>query len=334
MFRVLFPIFPKVLTTGVSGPCEMFQAAESLKHVGGRLLNNWQPLELLRVSPNKTPVKTTGGIQIVPDSTLVEAPPADLVILAPIWGNPMPTVRREVQLRQWLREQYEQGATLIATGTSVCLLAEEGLLDHQPATTHWYFFDRFKALYPQVDLNTQQFITYSNRLYCAGSINALSDLILYLIEQRYGEDITRVVERHFSHEVNRSYEKPFFLQGGNQHHDEDIIRAQEWVNQHWQEEVTLQAWGEAIDMSVRTLSRRFKLATGITPLNYLNELRMGKARELLRDTNIPVTDIAALVGFRDSTYFSRLFRTNNDISPVEYRKMVRSKTFFVQNQDD
>lgn len=330
MFRIAIPLYPKALVTGISGPMEMFHAAENLAVARHRSL---EPVAMTTVSENGASVECTGGLRIEPHTNLEQAGQQDLIVLAPIWGNPMTTVRQSQPLQDWLVQQHRGGATLIATGTTVCLLAETGLLDNKTATTHWYFFERFRRLYPQVELNTHQFVTFSDNIYCAGSINALSDLILYLIDQRYGSEISRVVEQHFSHEINRTYEKPFFLQGGNQHHDEEIVRAQEWINQHWAEDVSLQRWCDAIDLSIRTMNRRFREATGVTPIRYLQDLRISKARELLRDTNLPVAEVAEMSGYRDQAYFARLFRQRTDMSPHEYRKMVRGKTFFVVPQE-
>ncbi len=331
MFEIVFPLFQSALLTGISGPCEMLQAAESLRRTQHGRHPAGDKLRLVRAAASYQPVTLTGGIQVMPDALFSHwdgqpRGPA-WIILPPVWGNPLPAVKREQAMIQWLQHAYRQGTLLIATGTSVCFLAQAGLLENTPVTTHWYFFDRFRQIYPDLELNTHQFITYGNNIYCAGSINALSDLILYLIEQRYGEAITRIVERHFSHELKRHYEKPFFVKGGNQHHDEDIIRAQEWCHQHWQTRFTVADWAHSAAMAERTFSRRFRQATGLSPLQYLQQLRIQQAMELLKDTNLPVNQIAGLCGFDDANYFNRLFSKRNAMTPGQYREMVRAKIF-------
>lgn len=332
MFEVMFPLFPRALMTGISGPCEMLQAAESLRRTRHSPKTLLEPLCLVRIATSKHPVTLTGGIQIHPELTYSETmksgrmPPA-WVILPPVWGNPFPAIKQEPALLNWLKWAHESGSLLIATGTSVCFLAEANLLNDIPVTTHWYFFDRFRRLYPELDLNPHPFLTYGNHIYCAGSINALSDLILYLIEQHYGEAITRIVERHFSHELKRHYDKPFFVRGGTAHHDEDIVRAQEWCHQHWQEDFSLETWASAIPMTVRTFIRRFRAASGLSPNQYVLQLRVQQAMALLKDTNLPIHQLAELCGFHDANYFSRQFRLRTDLSPSKYRQMVRAKPF-------
>jgi transcriptional regulator GlxA family with amidase domain len=86
----------------------------------------------------------------------------------------------------WLKKCWQQGSTLIGVGTGVCFLAESGLLDNHSATTHWHYVEQFKRDYPKVDLKPDFFITQSDRIYCAASLNALADIIVHIIEQTYG----------------------------------------------------------------------------------------------------------------------------------------------------
>lgn len=316
-----------MLVTGVSGPIEMWHAAENLSRSRRKDI---QPITITTVSDHTGPVSGMGGLSLYSEMDYSNSPTGDLVVLAPMWGNPRSCVRKNEALRNWLVDQYKRGAKIIATGTSACFLADQGLLDNLSATTHWYYFEQFRRFYPNVDLNTHQFITHADGLYCAGSINALSDLVLYLIRQRYGDDISRVVEQHFSHEINRTFEKPFFTKGSHQHHDEEIIEAQEWALKYWDQPITQKSWSDQIKMPERTFSRRFKLATGMTPLSWITEIKMEKARELLRATNLPLDEIADAVGFNDTAYFSNKFSKVSGLTPQKYRLMVRDKLFAAQ----
>lgn len=327
MYRIYFPLSEQMLVTGISGPTEMWHAAENLTRSQKK---DVVPLEITTIAEQIGPVSCVGGLSVYAEQSFEQTDVADLIVLAPLWGNPRLRVRKSEAMRTWLLDQYHQGAKIIATGTSVCFLAEQGMLDDQPATTHWYYFDLFKKFYPKVLLNQHQFITYADGLYCAGSINALTDLVLYLIRDRYGDDISRVVEQHFAHEINRTFEKPFFTKGSHQHHDEDIIAAQEWAMKNWNKPITQADWSQQVGMSERTLSRRFKLATGMTPLHWVREIKMEKARELLRSTNLPAEEIADATGYNDASYFSRIFSQVTGVTPQKYRIMVRDKLFSAQ----
>ncbi|WP_199609739.1 GlxA family transcriptional regulator [Flocculibacter collagenilyticus] len=331
MLTIAFPLFEQMLVTGVSGPTEMWQAAEDLARSHRQSID---PSNICTFSQQQGLVKGHGGIKLYADHAYHDDVQCDLIVVAPMWGNPRVGVKRNPELREWLSKQYSGGARIVATGTSVCFLAELGLLNGLVATTHWYYFEHFKRFYPNVELNTHQFITHAKGLYCAGSINSLSDLVLYLIRERYGQHIAGIVERHFSHEINRIFEQPYFTKGGLQHHDEEIIAAQEWAMSCWNEDFSQKRWSEQVGMSERTFSRRFKQSTGMTPLNWLREVKMQKARELLRATNLTIEAIAEHTGFLDAAYFSRLFKKLVSISPKQYRKMVRDKLFIAQQEYD
>lgn len=328
MYKIYMPLFEQMLTTGVSGPIEMWQAAENLARSSR---SAFEEVKFRTIAPNVGVVKTFGGLGLYADHAFNESDKCNMVILAPMWGNPRLGVRRNKAMGEWLVQRYNSGATIVAVGTSVCFLAEHGLLDSLPATTHWYYFDMFKKFYPNVQLNTHQFITFADGIYTAGSINALSDLILYFIRENYDESIATVIEQHFSHEINRTFDQPFFTKGGHQHHDENIIAAQEWAMRNWNAQFSQKHWSEQIGMSERTFTRRFKQVIGMTPLEWLREIKMEKARELLRATNLPIDSIAENVGYADAAYFSRMFTKLVSITPLEYRKMVRDKVFSAQS---
>lgn len=317
-------VYPSALITGVSIVMEMFHAAMSINHVQTKLKPDSR-LWVLNTSSEQ--VSGVGGLQIMTDCHIDDAPILESIFVPPIWGNPMSVVNREQRLINWLANQHKLGATLVATGSSACLLASAGLLDGKPATTHWYHFERFAQLYPKVELKTQQFITFDEGIYTAGSINALSDLVLHMIEQEYGKNVSRVVERHFSHEVNRTFERPFFMVGATSHHDEDIVTVQEWIMANWHQNPSLTDMAKQVGMSLRTFTRRFRQSVGETPLNYLQEVKVSKCQELLRDTNLSVSEVAEQAGYKDLGYFSRLFKKATGVTPVQYRRMVRGKSF-------
>ncbi len=325
MENIGFLIYPGALTTGVSIGLEMLSAAQSIFHAQTRA----KPAQRfwLLGSQGQDSSEAIGGLKIQTDCEFSEAPYLDLIFVPPIWGNPMSVVLREQALQLWLNQQHKKGSVLVATGSSVSLLANTGLLDGLPATTHWFFFEKFKKHFPKVNLKTQQFITYSDRIYTAGSINALSDLVLYMIEQKFGEGVAQIVEQHFSHEVSRTFEKPFFMVGSDAHHDEEIVLAQEWIALHWSDNPSLEQMANIAGLSLRTFTRRFKSAVGKTPLNYLQDVKISRSQELLRETNLSVTEVSDRAGYKDVSYFSKLFKNFTGVTPNQYRTMVRGKTF-------
>lgn len=321
--KLAFVISPQSLLTGIALPVEMFYAASRYR-VQRRSVT---PLSIQLVSETLQPQRAIGGLNVQADHTYAQADNADLVFVPPMWGTPWPAISQATALQNWLGEQYQQGARLAATGTGVGHLAQAGLLDGRVATTHWYYLDRFRHRYPKVKFEGHHFVTHEDGLYCAGSINAQTDLVLFLIEQTFGEDALALVERQFMHELKRTFSTPYFEPGGAVHHDEGISLVQAWVRQHMTEDITLAALAALVDQSPRNFSRRFQAATGESPMAYVLRLRLDSARELLRDTNLTVAEVGEASGFHTAAYFGRVFRERLSMTPGEYRKMVRAKLF-------
>jgi len=323
----LFICYQRALLTSLTLPMEMISAASSVARIRRIPVDKWQCHVVSGLTPVGQPMEFAKGINVLPSFDLESAPHSELIFLPPMWGNPEVVVDNSQRLIDWIGEQYQKGSQICATGTGVCLLAKAGLLDGKPATTHWYYFDQFEKNYPEVSLQRHHFITQAGQLYCCGSINALVDLTLYLIENFFGKQVSQVIEQHFNHEINRTYDKPWYSSGTTRHPDERIVEVQQWMKTHYSQNFKVKALAELANMSERNFSRRFKTAVGQSVLAFGLELKMKIARELLKETNLSHQDIADQIGLKDNAYFSRMFKQKNKITPGEYRAMVRGKLF-------
>ena len=341
-----------MLATSTTLPFEMLRAAESAargaagsaargaagsaargaaeKAVRGRGGRNVEPVLIQTTAVDKLPVKTSVGFLLLPDTTLEEAGNSDIIYLPALWRNPRPIVKKHPQLLDWLRQAYENGAMISAVGTGCCFLAEAGLLNDKPATTHWHYFDQFQRDYPRVKLKRQYFITQASNLYCSASVNAMADLTVHFVKRMYGQAIASFVERNFSHEIRRSYENTSYFEGSTkQHPDEDIVQAQIWLQDNYNRQIKVSELANRFEMSVRTFNRRFKNATAQSPLQYLQGVRIEIAKDLLQTSNLNVSEVADKIGYQDVGYFTALFMKLLSTSPREYRATVRAKLFTV-----
>jgi len=323
-------IYPHVLATGLTLPVEMLLAGEAFAR---RYDKSVLKLTTQFLSENSANIKSRAGITMVADVTLEDTSQAnnaipDIIIVPSLWRNPRPVLRSHQKLIAWLKHCWLQGSTLIGVGTGVCFLAESGLLDNHSATTHWHYVDQFKRDYPQVDLKPDFFITQSERIYCAASLNALADIIVHLIAQHYGKEAAQNVERNFSHEIRKPYEEQRYLEGAvDRHADELIAEIQFWLRTHLNTELTLTDIAEQFGMSQRSFTRRFKAATGVRATQYWQQLRIETAKELLASSNLTIQEIADQVGYQDQGHLTRLFKQSLNLTPKSYRAMVRKKLF-------
>lgn len=323
---------PDALGTSLTIPLEMLNAAREIAQVRKRFGTGPRAgLQLAIVAEDTAPVGLTGGLVVQPTHRLADIARPDLLFIPGLWRSPEKIVLRHPEIVRWLAECYQQGSTLCSIGTGTYFLAQAGLLNNRAATTHWYYFDDFHQRYPTVKLQRRRFITLADRLYCTGSVNAARDVMLHFVEQLFDSGIANEVARHFTHEIKRSYESMLLdEEQQDTHHDELIIKVQEWMQAHFQEDVRLGNIADLFKLSVRSLNRRFKLATNNAPLQYLQEIRIEQAKELLKQSNLTVAEICYRVGYHDNSYFSGLFKELNGVTPVQYRNLVRTKLFRVE----
>jgi transcriptional regulator GlxA family with amidase domain len=324
---ITFVLTEHMLATSTTWPADMLTAANQ---AASHLCPDSPPFKMMTVASNKTAIRCHGGIQLLPDNTLDNIENADIIFLPALWRNPRPVVKKESLLLNWLQKQFEQGAIISGVGTGCCFMAEAGLLDNKPATTHWYYFDEFQKHYPKVQLKRQHFITQAGNLYCAASINSLADLTVYFIQRFFNTAVAQHIQRHFSHEVRQAYETVSYFEDHNTNHpDEDILQAQLWLQNNYGKSTSMTDIAKKFGMSPRNFNRRFKTAIGKTPLDYLQEIRLNTARDLLQSSNLSIGDIADKIGYNDVSHFSHLFRRKFSVTPREYRQTVRAKLFSV-----
>ncbi|MGA0806405.1 MAG: GlxA family transcriptional regulator [Pseudohongiellaceae bacterium] len=321
--------FRKALGTSITIPMEMLHAADLIGHIGG----HQHTLQMQLVSPDGGNIPLTAGLELACSARVDSVVQTDLIIVPALWGNPVGVVRQQAGLLAWLQQHNELGTAICAVGTGSFFLAEAGLLRNKVATTHWYYFDHFARLYTDVLLQRERFITRAGNLYCAGSVNSVRDVMLHFIEEHYSTATANQVSRHFTHEVKRSYTSNFLKNAPqNYHDDEAIVEIQDWMHNEFHLPMTLEGIAGRFGMSVRSLNRRFRLATGRSPMHYLQQIRMDNAKELLRSTNLTVAEVAFACGYSDSSYFSAQFRRSISLSPRAYRDLVRRKLFQVNQQ--
>jgi len=323
--KVALILYDDMLSTSVSLPVEMLRAGEAFAL---RENKSTKRLSFEMVGENLSPVITRSLIKLQPDYAIAHASKPDFIFIPSLWRNPRPLLKKYPKIISWLKNMWHESATLIGGGTGVCFIAESGVLDNQPATTHWHYVEQFKRDYPKVTLKPDFFITQSERMYCAASLNALADIVVHIIFQTYGEGAAKHVERNFSHEIRKPYEEQRYLEGAvDRHPDELITQIQFWMRTNLSSSLSINQLAHKFSLSQRTFTRRFKAATGNSAFEYWKKIRLEAAQELLASSNLSIQEVAFQIGFQDQANLTRLFKNNLKITPRSYRAMVRKKLF-------
>jgi len=323
--HIALVLYNDMLATSVSLPVEMLRAGEALA-IKQNPDNATLVIEM--VAEKLGAVSTRSIIRLRPEIEVKNAQFPDFAFIPSLWRNPRPLLRKSPKIITWLAKIWQQGATLIGGGTGVCFMAEAGLLNNHPATTHWHYVKQFQRDYPLVDLKPDFFITQSERIYCAASLNALADITVHLIEQIYGRSIAQQVELNFSHEIRKPYEEQRYLEGSvDLHPDELIAQIQFWMKNNLNSSSNLADIAQQFGLSSRTFTRRFKQATSIKAIEYWQQLRIEAAKDLLASTNLSIQEISYHVGYQDQGHLTRLFKKVLNLTPKDYRTKVRKKLF-------
>lgn len=221
----------------------------------------------------------------------------------------------------WLRAQHAAGATLRSVCAGAFVLAETGLMDGRRSTTHWAFAQQLARRFPKVHLAEQYMVLDEGDIITAGGILAWADLGLTLVGRLLGPATMLATARFLLIEPPRQSQRPFAQFIPRFDHGDDAIRqSQHHIHAH---ATTLQGVADlhsAAGMTGRTFLRRFSAATGFRPVEYIQQVRIAKAREALERTLTPVDRIAWDVGYADPAAFRKLFQKLTGLPPVAYRQ--------------
>lgn len=265
-------------------------------------------------------VPATNGLSVGVDGT----PPADdeFAIIFVLASFETKTYANDRSAKLWLRRQASQGVEVggIQTGTEV--LAAAGLLDGYSAVVHWDNLDGFQELYPEVRARPELYAVEPGRLTCAGG-TAVLDMMLCWLEESIPAQLTSEIKQHL---VETRIRRPTETQIGAvgavaaAHAGSDQVRRAIRIMQRTLEEpLPCPEIAARVGLSRRQLERRFKQATGLTPLRYYMSLRLKKAHRLLQQTDLSVAEVAAGAGFESLEHFSRVYRATFGCPPSSDR---------------
>jgi transcriptional regulator GlxA family with amidase domain len=225
----------------------------------------------------------------------------------------------------WLITQWNAGACVAANCTGTFILAKTGLLDGRSATTTWWLADQFRARFPRVNLQVEPVLTEVDRLICAGASASYLLQTIHIIERLSGPTIASLCAKTMLIDVSQTRQTPYLpLLADKVHGDSLVHRAQHRLQKSMAKEVRISALASELDVSERTLIRRFQAALDQTPLRYLQSLRIEAARGLFEAGDLSIEEVAVKVGYSDVSSFCRLFKERVGLSPGAYRARFRA----------
>jgi transcriptional regulator GlxA family with amidase domain len=320
MTEITILLLDQTFSSTAIGPMEVFRHAGSLWNI----LTGTRPAPRFRVtaaSAGGHAVRCDGEIKIKPNAALKDVRKTDLIFIPTTGLGIYDVVERNAPVVPWLHHWHQRGAAIASVCSGVGLVAETGLLDGKRATTHWGLAEKFREMYPRVKWMPELMVTEDHGFYCGGGVHAALDLSLYLVEKFCGHDIAMQTAKALLIETPRAWQSGFAIVPlKTDHTDDNISSAQEWLHKNFQKTFPLEAAAQRVGMSLRNFVRRFKQATGDSPLIYLQKLRIAAAKRMLESNHRTMQEISDAVGYQDVAFFRSLFQRHTGVSPSAYRE--------------
>lgn len=224
------------------------------------------------------------------------------------------------QLQRWVETQHASGCVVCSVCGGAFLLAKTGLLNGRSATTHWTFSQTLADRFPRIRVDTEKLIIDDGDIITAGGLMAWVDLGLKLVDRFLGPTVMLETARFFLVDVSGRQQRFYSNFSPKLHHgDGPILKVQQWLQNSEVGSLSVSTMAAKARMGERTFLRRFQKATGLTPTEYVQHLRVGKARESLEFSSLAMKEIAWKVGYEDYGAFRKVFQKIMGLSPGDYR---------------
>ena len=283
------------------------------------------PFEVVVASLDGQAVNAWGGQRLQVDCSTAQIAQTDLVLIPGFLFTLKEALPTFAAFGPWLREQHGRGAVLASMCTAAFLLAETGVLQGLHATTHWAFAELFRRRYADVILDDAQMLCEENRVITCGGASAAMDLMLHLIRRFGSPELAHTCGKYLLVDTVRTVQSVYAMWSlPKSHGDAEILRVQHWLEQHCAQALVIDDVARRFGFGVRNFKRRFKEATGYTPIAYVQTLRLERAKQMLESTRMTLESITYAVGYEDSNSFRRLFQQRVGMLPAAYRKRFQA----------
>lgn len=263
-----------------------------------------------------------GDTKIIPHRPISQNDEFDLIIIPSEGMNIQVNSPSFVRRTDYILSMHNKGAKIASICTGAFVLAATGLLDGKVATTHWAMGPLFKSLFPKVDLDTTLLIVDNEDILTSGGVSADQDLCMHLISKMCGREIALQTSRCTLVESTSRKQSPFrSFVINKQHGDSEVLTCQRLIETMLTKDISVDYLAKQVSLSRRTFDRRFKIATGYSANQYMQQLKVEKAKYILERERTSFDHLTFRLGYENTSYFRRLFKKFVGVSPKEYRRL-------------
>jgi transcriptional regulator GlxA family with amidase domain len=300
----------------IADPQYLFSAVNQFLVAAGK-----QPLFNVQLVGAKKEVKINDGLfSVHTDKQLQDVEKTDLVFIPALFGDMQTAINKNRVLIPWINEQYKKGAEVASLCVGAFLLASTGLLNGKKCSTHWGFQNEFREMFPQVEVIDGSIITEEHRLYSSGGANSYWNLLLHLVEKYTDRETAVLASKYFAVDIDRSSQTAFAMFKGQKNHTDAAVKeAQEYIEKHVGERITVDDLADLVAVGRRSFERRFKLATNNSVLEYIRRIKMEAAKRSFETSRKNMNEVMFDVGYTDTKAFRTVFKKITGLTPFEYR---------------
>ena len=298
------------------GAYEIFTAANNFWQKNGNDLRF--KVELVGISD----VTEVYGLFLVkPQVHLRQVKRTDLIIIPSLVRNYEQALEGNQLFIDWIGNQYRKGSEIASMCTGAFMLASSGLLDGRNCATHWSAAEMFRSSYPDVHLQPDTLITDEKGIYTNGGAYSFLNLVIYLVEKYYDRETAIYCSKVFQIELDRYSQSEFIIFKGQKGHADDVIKkAQQVLETNLHDKISIDDLCNKFSVSRRNFDRRFIKATGNTPLEYSQRVKIEIAKKSFETTRKTISEVMYEVGYSDDKAFREVFKKFTSMSPIDYKK--------------
>lgn len=300
----------------VADPHYMFKAVNQFLQASGKA-----PLFNVELVAVKKEIKLENSLFTVHiDKQLKDVEHTDLIFIPALSGDMPAAIALNKEMIPWIVKQYSQGAEVASLCIGAFLLAATGLLNGKKCSTHWNSANEFRQMFPDVELVDGSIITEDNGIYSSGGANSYWNLLLYLVEKYTDRDTAILASKYFAVDIDRDSQSAFMLfQGQKGHEDAEILLAQEFIEGHYTDKITVDMLADRFALGRRSFERRFKKATNNTVVEYMQRVKIEAAKRSFESSRKNINEVMFDVGYTDTKAFRTVFKKITGLTPIEYR---------------
>lgn len=254
------------------------------------------------------------------DLLLGDVAKTDLIFIPAFTGDMTEALEKNKDFIPWLIEQRRKGAEIVSLCVGAFLLAQTGLIDGKKCSTHWIAADEFRRMFPAVELVTDKIITEQQGIYTSGGATSYYNLLIYLIEKFTNRETAILTAKIFAIDIERHNQSEFMIfNGQSEHADEVVKKAQNFIEKHFQDKITIDDLSAVVAIGRRSLERRFKGATNNTVAEYVQRVKVEAAKKSFETSRKNITEVMQAVGYSDVKAFRGIFKKITGMTPLDYR---------------